>query len=84
MSTCSLSPAGRHRSVRPGNGDGQRGAGAAIDGGMHRRNIEATRIARRRAETLFAHHDVLLAPSAAGEAPPITDPVRRPGADLPA
>lgn len=45
-------------------------AGAAIDGGMHRHNIEATRIARRRAETLFAHHDVLLAPSAAGEAGP--------------
>ena len=42
--------------------------GAAIDGGAHRRNIEATRIARRRAETLFEHHDVLLAPSAAGEA----------------
>jgi Asp-tRNA(Asn)/Glu-tRNA(Gln) amidotransferase A subunit family amidase len=48
-------------------------AGAAIDGGAHRRRLDAVRIARRQAEALFEHHDVLLTPSAAGEAGAWTD-----------
>lgn len=43
-------------------------AGAAIDGTRHAANLARVREARRLADTLFDAHDVLLAPSAAGEA----------------
>lgn len=48
-------------------------AGASIDGAAHRRHLDAIRDARRRADALFARHDLLLAPSAAAEAGPIAE-----------
>lgn len=47
--------------------------GAAIDGARHAANLAAVLQARCRAETLFGGHDLLLAPSTAGEAVPIEE-----------
>lgn len=44
------------------------GAGRAISGARHGRNLAAVQAARRMAESLFEKHDLLLAPSTAGEA----------------
>ena len=44
--------------------------GAAVSGADHARNLSLAAEMQHRAVTLFVDHDVLLVPSAAGEAPP--------------
>lgn len=47
--------------------------GLAISGEAHAHNLLATAFARRQVQALFGPHDVLLAPSTIGEAPPGLD-----------
>jgi Asp-tRNA(Asn)/Glu-tRNA(Gln) amidotransferase A subunit family amidase len=52
-------------------------AGASIDGTTHR-CLDAVRIGRRRADELFVPHDLLLAPSTAGQAGSIAEGIGDP------
>jgi Asp-tRNA(Asn)/Glu-tRNA(Gln) amidotransferase A subunit family amidase len=46
-------------------------AGLAVDGAAHAANLARWQRARQLAEGLFEHHDMLIAPSAIGEAPAV-------------
>jgi Asp-tRNA(Asn)/Glu-tRNA(Gln) amidotransferase A subunit family amidase len=48
-------------------------SGTKISGAAHAANLVRTEMAKHRVDTLFDQFDVLLAPSAAGEAPVGTD-----------